>query len=523
MDLNALQAVLNIGETIGVEFKRCGNGIEADVYETVCSFLNRFGGDIYMGVLDDGTVVGVPENAAQDMIRNFIKVVSNQNIMSPTVYLVPEKIRHENHTIIRVHVPMSAEVHSFKKVIYDRIDDADVKVTSTGAIAQMYIRKQNIFTERKIYPYVGMEDLRLDLLPKIRQMAFNHAGGNHPWAEMSDMELLKSAGLYGKDMATGEEGFNLAAMMLLGKDDVILNVAPAYVTDALVRKVNVDRYDDREVIKTNLIESYERLLAFGKKNLPDKFFLEDTINKSLRNTIVREMIGNTLMHREFSSSYTAKFVIEKDKMFVENANRSSGARYITEENLEPSPKNPVIASFFRNIGYADQLGSGVRNLFKYSKYYSGKNPLFIEGDVFRIIVPLDEMYSYDFGLINRVCEAQGEHRAASIEAKVLTNIDNVPINADKVLPDADRVPISADKILPDRGRVPINKLTEQQKLIYQYLENNDRITSHQAELLLGVKQRRARMILSDMVNMGMLERNGSYRSTVYTLTKKDIE
>ena len=38
-----------------------------------------------------------------------------------------------------------------------------------------------------------------------------------------------------------------------GKDDVILNVAPTYVTDALVRKVNVDRYDDREIIKTNLI------------------------------------------------------------------------------------------------------------------------------------------------------------------------------------------------------------------------------------------------------------------------------
>ena len=86
--------------------------------------------------------------------------------------------------------------------------------------------------------------------------------------------------------------------MLLGKDDVILNVAPAYVTDALVRKVNVDRYDDREVIKTNLIESYKQLLEFGRKNLPDKFFLEDTVNKSLRNTIVREMVSNTLMHRE---------------------------------------------------------------------------------------------------------------------------------------------------------------------------------------------------------------------------------
>lgn len=400
MDVQTLQSILTIGETAAVEFKRCGNGIESDTYETVCSFLNRFGGDIFLGVLDDGTVLGVPEKAAADMVKNFIKVVSNPALFSPTVYLVPEIIQcDEKRTIIHVHVPPSAEVHSYKKVIFDRIDDADVKVTATGAIAQMYIRKQNIFTEKKIYPYASMEDLRLDLLPKIRIMAQNHAGGQHPWTAMDDRELLKSAGLYGRDIATGEEGYNLAAIMLLGKDDVILNVAPAYVTDALVRKVNVDRYDDREVIKTNLIESYDRLLAFGRKHLPDKFFLEDTVNKSLRNTIVREMVSNTLMHREFSSSFTAKFVIEKERMYVENANRAVHDGYITEENLEPNPKNPMIAAFFRNIGYADQLGSGVRNLFKYSKFYSGQEPQFEDGDVFRILVPLDEAYSFDFGQI----------------------------------------------------------------------------------------------------------------------------
>lgn len=162
-----------------------------------------------------------------------------------------------------------------------KVDDADVKVTATGAIVQMYIRKQGIFTEKKIYPYAKLEDLRLDLLPQIRIMAQNHAGETHSWTSMDDMELLKSAGLYGRDIATGEEGFNLAAIMLLGKDDVILNVAPAYVIDALVRKINIDRYDDREVIKTNLLESYNRLMEFGKKHLPDKFFLEDTMDKSL--------------------------------------------------------------------------------------------------------------------------------------------------------------------------------------------------------------------------------------------------
>lgn len=480
MDLIRLQSILKVGETIGVEFKRCGNGIETDVYETVCSFLNRFGGDIYMGVLNDGTVVGVSEKAAPEMIKNFIKVTSNPAIFSPTVYLVPEIINCEGRIIIHVHVPPSAEVHSFKKVIYDRVDDADVKVTATGAIAQMYIRKQGIFTEKKIYPYAKLEDLRLDLLPQIRIMAQNHAGGTHSWTSMDDMELLKSAGLYGRDIVTGEEGFNLAAIMLLGKDDVILNVAPAYVTDALVRKINIDRYDDREVIKTNLLESYNRLMEFGKKHLPDKFFLEDTMNKSLRNTILREMVSNVLMHREFSSSYTAKFVIENNRMYAENASRATSEGYVTVHNLEPNPKNPIIAAFFRNIGYADQLGSGVRNLFKYSKYYSGQEPEFVEGDVFRITVPLDDEYSFDFGMIPN------------------KNIDKVPINADKV-------PINTDN------------LSEQHKRVINYVKENKKITSHQAELLLNVKQRRAREILGEMTQMGILKKQGSYKTTMYII------
>ncbi|GHV79693.1 hypothetical protein AGMMS49944_14840 [Spirochaetia bacterium] len=47
-----------------------------------------------------------------------------------------------------------------------------------------------------------------------------------------------------------------------------------------------------------------------------------------------------------------------------------------------------MARFFVNIGRADQLGSGVRNLYKYTQIYSGSDPELIEGDVFRTIIPL---------------------------------------------------------------------------------------------------------------------------------------
>ena len=88
---------------------------------------------------------------------------------------------------------------------------------------------------------------------------------------------------------------------------------PAYVTDAILRRIDTERYDDREIIKTNLVESYEQLIDFGRKHLPDRFYLEQDQRKSLRNIITREMIANTLIHREYTSTYQAKFVIANCK------------------------------------------------------------------------------------------------------------------------------------------------------------------------------------------------------------------
>jgi len=410
MDKNRLHNVLAVGETVAVEFKRCSNGVMPDTYETVCAFLNRFGGDVYLGVEDDGAVRGVPANAAIDILKNIISTASNPEIISPTVCLAPEILEFEQKTIIRIHVPASSEVHSCKKVIYDRADDADVKVTSTGQIAAMYIRKQNIFTEKRIYPYIEDGDLRSDILPMVRRWAVNNRNG-HPWKNMSDEELLKSAGLYGRDAATGEKGYNLAAVMLLGRDEVIRSVVPAYRTDALLRKVNKDRYDDRLFVQTNLIDSYELLTGFAQKHLWDKFYLERDVRISLRDGIAREMLVNMLIHREFTSSFVAKYVIEKDRMFTENANRATGSGALTPDDFEPNPKNPIIAAFFRNIGLADELGSGTRKLYRYGQQYSGKKPQLIDGDVFRIVVPLDEAYLAETGEedLGEVGERVGEN------------------------------------------------------------------------------------------------------------------
>ena len=67
------------------------------------------------------------------------------------------------------------------------------------------------------------------------------------------------------------------------------------------------------------------------------------------------------------------------------------------EKFEPFPKNPSISKVFREIGLADELGSGMRNTYKYTRLYSGKDPIFEEGNIFRTIIPLKKIATQKVG------------------------------------------------------------------------------------------------------------------------------
>lgn len=205
---------------------------------------------------------------------------------------------------------------------------------------------------------------------------------------MSDEEMLRSAGLILKDEEKQIEGITLAAILLFGKDTTIMSVLPQHKTDAIFRVENLDRYDDRDVIITNLLETYDRLIAFGQKHLSDPFVQEGIHSVSARDRILREIFSNSLAHRDYSSGYVAKFVIERDRLYTENANRSHGHGELLLSSFEPYAKNPPISKVFREIGLADELGSGMRNTYKYTQLYSGGTPEFIEDDIFRTIIPL---------------------------------------------------------------------------------------------------------------------------------------
>lgn len=390
MDEKEILNILSKGENHTTEFKKSQTSITKDVYESVCAFSNRDGGNIFLGVKDNGEILGIEPNCVEQIEKDFVTAINNSNKMYPPLFLSPKEYKIDGKIILHIYVSVGTQVSRCSGRIYDRNNESDIDITNNEELVyKLYARKQDTYFVNRVFPEWGLDVLRTDLIDKARKMT-RVRSDNHPWQSMDDEELLRSAGLILMDRESRKEGITLAAILLFGKDTTIMSALPQHKTDMIFRVENLDRYDDRDVIVTNLLDTYERMSAFAKKHLSNPFVLDGMQSVSARDAILREIISNSLAHRDYSSGYVAKMIIEKNRILAENSNRTHGYGNLDLNTFQPFPKNPAISKVFREIGLADELGSGMRNTYKYTKMYSGGVPQFVEGDIFRTVIPLND-------------------------------------------------------------------------------------------------------------------------------------
>ena len=239
MDELIIKNIINQGEKINTEFKEAKNKLPKNLFETVCAFLNRFGGNIILGVNDNKEVVGVDEDAVKKMKKDFANLCNNTSKISPTIYLKIMDYVIEDKTVLYINVPDSSEVYRCNGRIYDRNEDGDFDITdNSNLVADMYIRKRDIHIEDKIFPYATMKNLREDLFEKARRWAILK-NENHPWKSMSNEELVRSSGLYREDVMTHQKGLTLAAILLFGTDETIMSCLSNLKTDAIYREEKI--------------------------------------------------------------------------------------------------------------------------------------------------------------------------------------------------------------------------------------------------------------------------------------------
>jgi ATP-dependent DNA helicase RecG len=196
---------------------------------------------------------------------------------------------------------------------------------------------------------------------------------------------------------------------------------------------------------------------------------------SLREKIFREIIANMLIHREYTNAFPSSLIIYTDKVETRNANRPHVYGQLYPDTFQPFPKNPRLAQLFTQMGRSEELGTGLHNVYKYSKIYSGSdNIIFLEEDIFQATIPL-------------TVKVTGKGNS-----KVTIKVT---------------------------GKVTV-KVTENQKKILQLIGRNNIITTLELSEKVGISQRKIKENLRKLKESGQIIRIGNEKSGHWELINR---
>lgn len=220
----------------------------------------------------------------------------------------------------------------------------------------------------------------------------------------------------------------------------------------MVRRENLDRWDDRlPPLRTNLIDTYIKVLDFVKTKWPEKFFIEGDQRKDLRELIFRELVANVIIHREYNTALASEIIIFKDGIVAKNPNKPGFTGPLDLDTFSAEPKNPNIRRFFSELNWADEIGSGVKNISKYLNFYTpGARPSFIEDDPFVTTIPIvveriGDRFNMLIGLARLTVAQIGEQK--------LNLLKNLPLNPElKEIADIDLLAIEMVKLWEVKSR-----------------------------------------------------------------------
>lgn len=164
MDTSGLKELINKGEGISIEFKASQEELTQSGFETVVAFLNTIGGYIFLGVSDNGTIVGIDEDSASTIKTNFANLMNNNEKINPSMPLMLQEAYIDSKLVLYVYIPESSEVHKLNsKYIYIRTEEGDKDITNNQyALKKLYVRKSGERFEDKVYHDLTIDDFDMD-------------------------------------------------------------------------------------------------------------------------------------------------------------------------------------------------------------------------------------------------------------------------------------------------------------------------------------------------------------------------
>ena len=485
------------GESKNVEFKESLPEKSIKYMKSVIAFANGTGGKIIFGIADKTREVVGFDN--EDVFKKM-DAIANAVSDSCEPAIIPDITLQtvDGKTVIVVEVFEGRQRPYYIKSL-GREGGVYVRVAGTTRLADEYMIKELLFEgsnryfDQTLCTGLNITDEDIDALCKaMKEQAEKNAYNEEQKASIKDVgrQQLRSWGILierdGKDypsnafaILTGNGGLHVATQCGVFKG----------TTKAV--------FVDRREYTGPLWEQIDEAFQFVLRNI----HLGATIVGIYRQDIyeippdaIRELIINAMVHRSYLDHGTVQVAVYDNRLEITSPGKLPMGQ--TMERMKEGYskiRNEALANAFSYMNLIEHWGSGIPRIIDKVKAAGLREPEFIGGEVdLRINIYRGQVATNDLNDLKKV-------------NKVPDTVLKMPDNTYKMPDTTTKMPNNTDK-MPDTG---------QEQQIYKYVLKNGSITTAETVELLGVKQRRARAVLMNMVEGNYLRKEGAARSTVY--------
>ena len=394
MEKRQLKEILAGGENLQVEFKsdqKCLS--DRDLIAAVVALANTEGGDLLLGVEDDGAVTGLHPNH-QDT-TGLAALISNRT--SPPVSVRVETCQVGRQSIAHIHVPKSRQLVSTSEGLLQRRRLlADGKPEAVPFYPHEFTQRQSVLglTDPTATPVSDLTTADLNPLERQRiREAIRRYGGDSTLVSLADDELDGALGLVAT--VEGVRRPTLAGLLFLGREEQLRQYIPA--SEAAFQVLEGTDVRVNEFLRKPLLQTFEEIERLFAARVTEKEFQVGLFRVPIPNfdrRAFREAFVNSLVHRDYARLGAVHIRIDDDGMTVSNP--GGFVEGVTLQNLlvtEPRPRNPLLADIAKRIGLAERTGRGIDRIYEGLLRYGRPAPDYSRSDSTSVILRMSNAES----------------------------------------------------------------------------------------------------------------------------------
>ena len=350
-----------------------------DLIDEIVGMANTKGGNLYLGVEDDGQITGV-KKIHKDAI-GVTALVANNTV--PSVSVRAEIITEEEKDILKIEIPISRTVVSTRsgKMLKRRL-----KADGTPEVIPMFSYEivtrlsELALLDFSAGPLAGasINDFDSNQRIRLRNIIQTRPGGEKNLLALTDDELDKA--LRFTTEVDGKVYPTVTGMLILGKENRIAELMPTVKASFQVLEGTKVRINTET--SAPLLEVFEKFETYAEAWNPEReveYGLFRVAVPEFDKAAFREGLINAFCHRDYTMLGTVRVLIDDEGMTI-----SSPGGFIdgvTLENLltvEPHGKNPALADALKRIGLAEKTGRGIDRIYEGSIIYGRPWPDYSE-------------------------------------------------------------------------------------------------------------------------------------------------